>query len=186
MDQIFHISLIGKIWGTKGNPCIVGIYGKTNLNNCFDFHIRLFFRHPSAVCCPSVRKITQIPDIASQNVTNKSCLVCAISEKYAFWVTLRPQSDRCRRGEAEVRILDFKTTWSEFQKASQTATEWGKAELHILNFKNKHMVRVPQAQSDCYWARQSQATYTHGQSFRNPNCCSQQYSNTSKLAIFGA
>ena len=46
-----------------------------------------------------------------------------MSEKYAFWVNLRPQSDPCHRSEAEVRILDFKTTWSEFQKASQTATE---------------------------------------------------------------
>ena len=39
------------------------------------------------------------------------------------------------RGEAEVRILDFETTWSEFQKASQTATERGEAELRILDFK---------------------------------------------------
>ena len=66
-----------------------------------------------------------------------------MSEKYAFWVTLRPQSDPCRRGEAEVRILDFKTTWSEFQKASQTATERGKAELCILNSKVfYHLPRV--------------------------------------------
>ena len=59
-----------------------------------------------------------------------------MSEKCAFWVTLRPQSDHCCRGEAEVRILNFKTTWSEFQKASQTATEQGEAKLRILNFKN--------------------------------------------------
>ena len=58
-----------------------------------------------------------------------------MSEKYAFWVTLRPQSDYCGRGEAEVRIFNFKTTWSEFQKASQTAAEQGKAELRILNLK---------------------------------------------------
>ena len=38
-------------------------------------------------------------------------------------------SDPCRRGEAKVRILDSKTIWSEFQKASQTATKRGKAEL---------------------------------------------------------
>ena len=38
-----------------------------------------------------------------------------------FSVTLRPQSDCCHRGEAEVGILDFKTTWSEFQMPSQTA-----------------------------------------------------------------
>ena len=59
--------------------------------------------------------------VLSKNVTKKSCLVCDKSEKYASWVTLRPQSDCYRRGEAEVRILDFKTTWSEFQKPYQTA-----------------------------------------------------------------
>ena len=70
---------------------------------------------------PSVRKITQIPAVVSQNVTNKSCLVCVESEKYASWVTLRPQWDRCRQGKAEACIIGFKTTWSEFQRASQTA-----------------------------------------------------------------
>ena len=59
-----------------------------------------------------------------------------MSEKYAFWVTLGPQSDRCGQVEAKVRILDFKITWSEFQKASQTAAERGEAELHILDFKS--------------------------------------------------
>ena len=39
------------------------------------------------------------------------------------------------RGEAELRILDFKTTWSEFQKACLTAAERGEAELRILDFK---------------------------------------------------
>ena len=39
------------------------------------------------------------------------------------------------RGEAELRILDFKTTWSEIQKASLTAAERGEAELRILDFK---------------------------------------------------
>ena len=58
-----------------------------------------------------------------------------MSEKYAFWVTLGPQSDRCRRGEAKVRIFNFKATWSEFQKGSQTATEQGKAEQYIFHFK---------------------------------------------------
>ena len=58
-----------------------------------------------------------------------------MSEKYSFWVTLRPQSDRCSRGEAKVRIIDFKTTWSESQKVSQTVTEQGKAEQCIFDFK---------------------------------------------------
>ena len=63
-----------------------------------------------------------------------------MSEKYAVWVTLRPQSDRCCRGEAKVHILDFQTTWSEFQKESQTATKWGEAEL-------KYSILKPDSQS---------------------------------------
>ena len=89
-----------------------------HLNNYFDFHVCLSIRSSG-----SVRpKLTSIPARVSQNDTNKSCLVCVKSEKYASWVTLRPQWDRCCRGEAEVRILDFKTTWSEFQMPSKTAS----------------------------------------------------------------
>ena len=80
-----------------------------------------------------VRKLAPFPTVVSQTVTNKGCLVCVMSEKYACWVTLRAQSDCCGRGEAKVRILDFKTTWSEFQKPSQTAAVRGKAELRIYN-----------------------------------------------------
>ena len=58
-----------------------------------------------------------------------------MSKKYAFLVTLGPQSDRCRRGKAELHILNFKTTWSEFQKGSQTAAERGEAKLRILDFE---------------------------------------------------
>ena len=106
-----------------------------NLNNYFDFHVCLsFHRCPSAVRV-SLRKLAPIPASVSQTVTNKSCLVCVKSKKYASWVTLRPQWDRCRGGKAEVRKLDFETTWSDFQKPSWTAAEQGEAELHILNFK---------------------------------------------------
>ena len=101
--------------------------------------------------------------------------------KYASWVTLRPQSDRCCRGEAEVRILDFKTTWSEFQKPYQTAAVRGEAELRIYNLKKtsptqsrsqavvcvstprmypRSRVRVSKGLSDCCCARRSRATYT--------------------------
>ena len=45
------------------------------------------------------------------------------------------QSDAATQGKAELRILDFKTTWSEFQKPSQTATEQGEAQLCIFDFK---------------------------------------------------
>ena len=93
--------------------------------------------------CPYVRTSVhtshfhffRFPAVISQNVTDKRCLACVKSKEYASWVTLRPQWDRCRRGEAEVRILDFKTTWSEFQKSSETTVERGKAELRTLNFK---------------------------------------------------
>ena len=54
---------------------------------------------------------------------------------YSFWVILRPQSDCCRQGKAKLRIFDFKTTWSEFHIASQTATEQGKAWQCIFDFK---------------------------------------------------
>ena len=92
------------------------------LNNYFDFHvclsIRSFVRLSVRLC---VRKLAQFSAVLSQNVTKKSCLVCDKSEKYAFWITLTPQLDRCCRGEAEVRIINFKTTWSEFQMPSPTA-----------------------------------------------------------------
>ena len=40
-----------------------------------------------------------------------------------------------KRGKAELRIFNFKTTWSEFQRPSQTAAKRGKAELRIFDFK---------------------------------------------------
>ena len=45
------------------------------------------------------------------------------------------KSDCSHRGKAEVRILDFKTAWSEFQQPCQTAATRGEAELCILDFK---------------------------------------------------
>ena len=83
---------------------------------------------------PCVQKLAPILAV-SHNVTNKSYLVCAMREKYSFWVTLRPQSDRYCRGEAEVCILGFETTWSESQNVSHNATEQGKAEQCIFDFK---------------------------------------------------
>ena len=95
----------------------------SNLNNYFDFHVCLSFC--LSTVHPFVRKLAPIPAVVLQNVTNKSCLACIKSEKYASCVTLRPQCDCCHQGEAEVRILNFKITWSELQEASQTATEQG-------------------------------------------------------------
>ena len=46
-------------------------------------------------------------------------------------------SDPSQTAAAEVSIFDFKTTWSEFHKASQTATKQGEA-----IFKKYHLPRV--------------------------------------------
>ena len=61
--------------------------------------------------------------------------VCILDFKTTWSEFQMLSQTAAERGEAELRILDFKTTWSEFQKASQTAAEQGEAELRILNFK---------------------------------------------------
>ena len=99
-------------------------YFLINLNNYFRLHVCLSFRTSVR---PSHFHFFRFPAVISQNVTNKSCLACVENEKYASWVIIRPQWDCCCRGEAEVRIIDFKTTWSKFQKANQTATKQGNA-----------------------------------------------------------
>ena len=43
-----------------------------------------------------------------------------------------------------IHILNFKTTWSEFQRASQTAVRRGEAELRTYNLKK---TSPPQSQS---------------------------------------
>ena len=53
-----------------------------------------------------------------------------------IWSEFRkPRQTAATRGEAELRILDFKTTWSEFQKPCQTAAMRGEAELRTYNLK---------------------------------------------------
>ena len=47
-----------------------------------------------------------------------------------------------KQGEVKPRILDYKTTWSEFQKPSQTAATQCKAKLHVYNLKKHHLSRV--------------------------------------------
>ena len=134
---------MGVIWYQKTFPKSTAKV-LTNLNNYFDFHVclsfRLRLRRRLRRAC--VRKLAPISAVRSQNDTNKSCLVSVMSEKYACWVNLRPQWDRCSRGKAKVRILDFKTIWSEFQKPSQTAAMRGEAELHTYNLKKHHLLRV--------------------------------------------
>ena len=58
-----------------------------HLHNYFNLHV-----------CPSFRRRRrrrptfdfQIPAVVSQSVTNKSCLICVDSEKYALLVTTKP------------------------------------------------------------------------------------------------
>ena len=47
----------------------------------------------------------------------------------------KPSQTAAEQGKAELRILDFKTTWSEFQKSCQTAGMQDEAELRIYNVK---------------------------------------------------
>ena len=54
---------------------------KSYRNNYFDFQVYL------RTC---VQIPTPIATVVSQNVANKSCLVCVKSEKYAFLASLRP------------------------------------------------------------------------------------------------
>ena len=78
-------------------PYLLSTYVLRNLHRYFNFHI-----------CLSIQQRPNyefsIPEVVSQTVTNKSCLVCVKSEKYAFLVTTRPlQSMRWR--EAELHTL---------------------------------------------------------------------------------
>ena len=65
--------------------------------------------HSSRAVCPVM---LPIPAVLSQNVTNKSCLVCTESEKYAFLVNLRPLLGSMRRGQAELCSLRYWPWWS--------------------------------------------------------------------------
>ena len=69
----------------------------------FNHHQRITISDFTSVC-PSVR--------VSVTLTN-----------FITFEVQRPSQTAAERGEAELRILDFKTTWSEFQKPSDTAGE---------------------------------------------------------------
>ena len=70
-----------------------------HLHNYFHIHV-----------CPSLRR--RRPSVVPSHFRFLSC-----SEFQ------KPSQTAAERGVAELRILDFKTTWSEFQKASLTAAE---------------------------------------------------------------
>ena len=104
--------------------------------------------------------------------------LCILNFKTTWSEFQKASLTPAKRGETELHILDFKTTWSEFQKASQTAAERGKAKLHILNFETTWLELQKPIRP---LLREAKPSYVysiskpHGQRFRNPNCCSQQH-----------
>ena len=74
---------------------------QANLNKYFRLHVCLSIR-------PSV------------------CL-CVTLTNFITFEEQSPSLTDAEQGKAELRILDFKTTWSEFRKPSQTAAERGEA-----------------------------------------------------------
>ena len=76
------------------------------------------------------------------------------------------------RALSDVTLARVKTTWSEFEKASQTTAQRGKAELRILNFKTtwsmfQKLVRLQVSEAKPSYVYS--ISKPHGQSFRNSN-----------------
>ena len=99
-----------------------------HLNNYFDFHVCLSIR-PSVLSVPfrpfrSVRPshwlLTPVSAVGSQNVTNRSFLVCVKSEKYALRVTLRPLGS-IRQGEPEIHAIRYCTRGSRAELITLTS-----------------------------------------------------------------
>ena len=61
--------------------------------------------------------------------------MCILNFKTTWLEFQKASQTATELGKAEQCIFNFKTTWSEFQKHSQTATERGEAELSILDFE---------------------------------------------------
>ena len=62
-----------------------------------------------------------------------------------------PSQTTTEWGKAQLRILNFTTTWPQFQKPGQSAASEGKVELRIYNLKKRHLPRVGPKQL-CAWA----------------------------------
>ena len=80
--------------------------------------------------------MVRVPDAKSDCSRQGLAAVPLLNFKTTWSEFQKPSKSDCsRRGKAGVCILNFKTTWSEFQKSSQTAAERGEAELRILELK---------------------------------------------------
>ena len=83
-----------------------------NLHNYNNLHVCPFLGRP-LVAYHSVQSYFTNPVVWSQNVTNKSCLVCVKSEKYAFLVTPRLIIMSMRRGKAELHTFHYQLKKSQ-------------------------------------------------------------------------
>ena len=126
-----------------------------HLNNYFDFHV-----------CLSFRLLLRVSVRVSENYLQFLQTYDKMSLIKVVWYVLRVKNmhpgspsgpsalqwDRCCRGEAEVRILNFKTTWSEFQMPSQTAPAEAKPRCiySILKPHGQSFITSPESvQSSC-------------------------------------
>merc|ERR1712116_17775 len=84
--------------------------------------------------------MVRVPD-HSQTATAEAKPRCVQSILKPHGQSFRLQSDRYRRGKAEVRIINFKTTWSEFQTPARPLPP--RRSRGAYNEFQNHMVRVP-------------------------------------------
>ena len=132
---------------------------KLNLNKYFDFHVCLSFRPPSAAVCACVRKLALIPAVVQQNITNKSCLVCVMSENIHFGSPSDPSQTPAAK--AKLRYV-----YSILKPHGQSSRSPVRPLLSKAKPSYVYSILKPQSQS-----------------FRNPNYCSQQHSITSPFGF---
>ena len=153
--DIFRVFLYVKFWNlskiisyeSRGLPLYPCLPSPLPLASIMVIYITILaFRslRPYSVC-PSLSVVRPIPlssfiTFRVLDAQSDCCWVRRIELRILDFKTTWSEFQKAsptvaERGEAELRILDFKTTWSEFQKASQTAAEQGKAKLPILNSK---------------------------------------------------
>ena len=100
-QQYMNFILVGQILPNKTHfksaaPTLASSLGLSNLHNYFNIHV-----------CPSLRR---------RRRRRPSRPVPSHFRVSSYSEFQMPSQTAAERGEAELRILHFKTTWSEFQK----------------------------------------------------------------------
>ena len=101
--SIFAVAAIKEVIILTMIICFIPIYKRVStlyLHNYFDLHVCPFIQRR---WCRRPTFEFQIPAVVSQSVTNKSCLVCVKSRKYASLETRRSLGSM-RNGKADPRI----------------------------------------------------------------------------------